>query len=249
MKNALCASPLASGDGLHSLTGRKTDCRQQAKGGFIDQTDNGRSRRSPQFAKALTLSLTLAFCHTGYSQSTPPDAPIPSSVLHNTAALAQPAPPELAPYSANWTAKGQGTLRFFGFKAYDATLWLPSADATFSFARPFALDIRYATGIKGKDISNTSLIELQRLSRSSPEQITAWAAFMDATFTDVKSGDHLIGVHLPNTGVRFFLNGKLAGESADLTFSEAFFKIWLDPKTKRPELRNALLGQVADPKR
>ena len=174
---------------------------------------------------------------------------MPSPVLRTTAALTQLVPPELSPYSANWTAKGQGTLRFFGFKAYDATLWLPSADATFSFARPFALDIRYATGIKGKDISNTSLIELQRLSRSSPEQITAWATFMDATFTDVKSGDQLIGVHLPNAGIRFFLNGKLAGESADLAFSEAFFKIWLDPKTKRPELRNALLGQVAEPKR
>ena len=174
---------------------------------------------------------------------------MPSPVLRSATALTLAAPPELSPYGANWAAKGQGTLRFFGFKAYDATLWLPSADATFSFSRPFALDIRYATGIKGKDISNTSLIELQRLSRSSPEQINAWAAFMDATFTDVKSGDQLIGVHLPNTGVRFFLNGKLAGESADLTFSEAFFKIWLDPKTKRPELRNALLGQVADPKR
>jgi hypothetical protein len=40
------------------------------------------------------------------------------------------------------------------------------------------------------------------------------------------------------------LNGKLIGESPDLKFSEAFFKIWLDAKTKRPELRAALLGQT-----
>ncbi|MBX9834012.1 MAG: chalcone isomerase family protein [Burkholderiaceae bacterium] len=159
------------------------------------------------------------------------------------------APVELATYGPNWHAKGSGTLRFFGFKAYDAALWLPGADAAFSFARPFALDIRYATAIKGRDIANTSLIELQRISTSSPEQILAWSKWMETLFVDVKSGDQLVGVHLPGEGVRFFLNGKLLGESADPAFSEAFFKIWLDPKTKRPELRAALLAQAAEPRR
>jgi len=159
------------------------------------------------------------------------------------------APAELAPYGPNWHAKGSGTLRFFGFKAYDATLWLPGADAAFSFSRPFALDIRYATAIKGRDIANTSLVELQRISTSSPEQIVAWSKWMETLFVDVKSGDQLVGVHLPGEGARFFLNGKLLGESADPAFSEAFFKIWLDPKTKRPELRAALLAQALEPRR
>ncbi|WP_168224665.1 chalcone isomerase family protein [Rhodoferax aquaticus] len=158
------------------------------------------------------------------------------------------APAELAAYGAGWRAAGSGVLRFFGFKAYDATLWLPSANAPFAFTRPFALEIRYATRIKGRDISNTSLIELQRISASSPEQIVAWGAWMDATFTDVKAGDQLIGVHVPGNGARFFLNGRLIGETQDTAFSEAFFKIWLDPKTKRPDLRAALLAQDAPPK-
>ncbi len=195
------------------------------------------------------LAGVVALAAAAHAQSTPPEALVPAPVLRSATALATPAPAELAAYGAAWAAKGSGTLRFFGFKAYDATLWLPGADAAFSFARPFALDIRYATGIKGKDIANTSLIELQRLSRSSPEQINAWASFMNTTFGDVKSGDQLIGVHLPGTGVRFFLNGKLMGESADVAFSEAFFKIWLDPKTKRPELRNALLAQAPEAQR
>lgn len=159
------------------------------------------------------------------------------------------APAELAPYGPKWQAKGTGTLRFFGFKVYDATLWLPGADATFNFSRPFALDIRYATAIKGRDITNTSLIELQRISTSSPEQILAWSKWMETLFVDVKSGDQLLGVHLPGEGARFFLNGKLLGETADAAFSEAFFKIWLDPKTKRPELRAALLAQTPEPRR
>jgi hypothetical protein len=49
-------------------------------------------------------------------------------------------------------------------------------------------------------------------------------------------------VYVPTAGARFFLNGRLIGETTDAAFSEAFFKIWLDPKTRRPELRSALLG-------
>lgn len=151
-------------------------------------------------------------------------------------------PSELAPYGTGWTPKGSGALRFFGFKAYDATLWLANAQTAFAFSKPFALEIRYATTVKAKDITNTSLVELQRISTSSPDQITAWSKLMDSVFVDVKAGDRLTGVHLPSAGVRFFLNGKLIGESPDVAFSEAFFKIWMDPKTKRKDLRSALLS-------
>jgi Chalcone isomerase-like len=181
-----------------------------------------------------------------YAQNRASDNTLPPVALRISESLTSPPPAELLPYSTLWNIKGRGALRFFGFKAYDATLWLPGAEKTWSFARQFALEIRYATAIKGKDISNTSLIELQRISPSSPEQIAAWAALMDALFVDVKPGDQLTGVHLPGIGVRFFLNGKFAGESPDLAFSEAFFRIWLDPKTKRPDLRTALLS-VTDP--
>ena len=154
------------------------------------------------------------------------------------------APSELSAYGPDWREKGTGALRFFGLKAYDATLWLPvSAAGAFSFSRPFALDIVYDTFVRAKDINNTSLIEMSRISAATPEQVKAWSAFMSETFVDVKTGDRLLGVHLPSSGVRFFLNGKLLGETSDTGFSEAFFKIWLDPKARKPELRNALLGQ------
>ncbi|WP_294765461.1 chalcone isomerase family protein [uncultured Rhodoferax sp.] len=184
----------------------------------------------------LAMALFLGLPATASAQATAPRPVVQT-------------PAELAPYGAGWQARGSGVLRFFGIKAYDATLWLPGADAVFSFAKPFALDIRYAVAVKGRDISNTSLIELQRISTSSPEQILAWSKWMESTFVDVKSGDQLIGVHLPGEGARFFLNGKLLGESSDPAFSEAFFKIWLDPKTKRPELRTALLGAGQEPQR
>lgn len=153
------------------------------------------------------------------------------------------APAALSAYGANWLPKGSGPLKFFGFKAYDATLWLPAASGgDFSFNRIFALEIVYNTSVKASDINNTSLIEISRISAATPEQVQTWSNFMTGLFVDVKSGDRLLGVHLPGAGARFFLNGKLLGETPDATFSEAFFKIWLDPKARKPELRSALLG-------
>jgi hypothetical protein len=156
---------------------------------------------------------------------------------------ARTAPAVLKAYGAGWLAKGSGPLKFFGFKAYDATLWLTaSSGGQFSFDRPFALEIVYNTYIKASDINNTSLIEMARISGASQEQVKAWSAFMTGMFVDVKGDDRLIGVHLPGAGARFFLNGKPLGETTDPQFSEAFFKIWLDTKARKPELRAALLG-------
>lgn len=192
-------------------------------------------------AKPFSYSLAVLVCAVATTVA-------PVSFAQGTAGAATASvasaevPAELASYGNGWSPKGSGALRFFGFKAYDATLWLPNAQAAFAFSRPFALEIRYATTVKAKDITNTSLVELQRISTSSPEQIAAWSTLMDSVFVDVKAGDRLTGVHLPGTGVRFFLNGKLVGESADVAFSEAFFKIWMDPKTKRKDLRSALLA-------
>lgn len=158
------------------------------------------------------------------------------------AVSAMHAPDELSAFGPSWSLRGSGVLRFFGFKAYDAHLWQLPGARDFSYARPFALDIRYAMSIKGADIINTSLIEMSRITPMPTEKLNAWSVLMNSIFVDVKSGDRLVGLHLPGRGARFFLNGRLLGESADEAFSEAFFKIWLDPQTKRPELRLALLG-------
>lgn len=151
-------------------------------------------------------------------------------------------PAELNAYGTGWRASGSGSLRFFGFKAYDATLWLTAGQPTYAPSRTFALDIRYNTFVKATDIVNTSLIEMSRLANASPEQIKAWNAFMTQLFVDVQSGDRLVGVRVANKGARFFLNAKLLGETDDESFTDSFFRIWLDPKTRRPELRAALLG-------
>jgi hypothetical protein len=61
---------------------------------------------------------------------------------------------------------------------------------------------------------------------------------------DVDAGDFLTGVNVPKLGVRFYQNGQPIGAIDDLEFAQAFFGIWLDPRTSEPVLRKQLLGEM-----
>jgi Chalcone isomerase-like len=165
----------------------------------------------------------------------------------NTINSAKPAgfPAELEEFVAltTWRKRGTATLRVLLFKVYDATLWASTEKSNpLDEAAPFALDITYAMAVKRDDIVDTSLQEMTRLRNPSAATLTRWAAALKAAIPSVLSGDKLLGVSLPNKGIRFYHNGKFTGEVGDSAFSEAFFAIWLDSNTKKPDLRRALLG-------
>jgi hypothetical protein len=140
--------------------------------------------------------------------------------------------------------QGTGALRFFGFKAYDANLWslAPARVNPLADKNLFALEIVYNTSIKAEEIVNVSLVEMARLKRLTDLQIRTWTADMQRTFPSVVSGDRLTGVYVPKVGTRFFLNSRLIAEINDPAFGNAFFAIWLDEGTKRPDLRRSLLA-------
>ena len=66
---------------------------------------------------------------------------------------------------------------------------------------------------------------------------------MKAIFPTVGKGDRLTGVNVPSRGAAFFHNGKPIGEIVEPAFAQAFFGIWLDPRTSRPDFRSRLLGE------
>ncbi len=192
-------------------------------------------RRS--FAQHLLALAAVAGQASAWSQSDAPRRP------------GRAVPVELAAFSSNanpampWLLQGNGALRFFGFKAYDAYLWIAGGTPNPLVNKAlFALEIEYNTAVAGEEIVNVSLVEMVRLRRLTQEQIKTWGDQMQKTFPSVKSGDKLVGVYVPKSGTRFFFNGRLAAEINDPAFGDAFFAIWLDEGTKRPDLRRALLG-------
>lgn len=159
------------------------------------------------------------------------------------AALAQASPPlpvALASELPMLKPLGEGRLRWFGLHVYDSSLWVPG-DA-WSFDRVFALDIRYAMSIRGRDLTRRSLEEMRRLGFSDPARLRRWEEAMDRVFPDIRAGDRLVGVNIPGREARFYSHDRLLGTVPDPEFARAFFAIWLDEKTSEPGLRLRMLG-------
>lgn len=141
---------------------------------------------------------------------------------------------------------GQGSLRWFGLKIYDAELWV--GDQGYRRDDPesarFALSLTYARDLYGKQIARASVDEIRKLGFGTKEQHEAWLQQMTALFPDVHEGTRISGIYIPGHGARFYLDGDLLGEIADSEFARAFFAIWLDPRTSAPSLRNSLLSSA-----
>jgi len=136
---------------------------------------------------------------------------------------------------------GKGEMRWFGFHLYDATLWL--SDRTWAVDGTYALAIEYARDIAGSQLVERSIAEMRRLGVQDERKLARWAAQMARVFPDVKKGDRIVGAHLPGRGASFFHQEQLTGSIEDTEFARTFFAIWLDPRTREPSLRKALLGE------
>jgi hypothetical protein len=154
---------------------------------------------------------------------------------------APPLPPAIAALAPSLKAQGGGELRYFGFHVYDGWYWSPVRG--FSLEHPLALDLHYKRSLDGHAIAARSVDEIAKLGLGTPEQRARWGEAMRGLFPDVARGDRLTGVSLPPGRARFFHNGRPIGEIDDREFARAFFGIWLDPRTSRPDYRKRLLGE------
>lgn len=137
---------------------------------------------------------------------------------------------------------GEGRFRWFGLGIYDARLW--SAQAPFDPRQPFVLELAYLRHISRERLVQTSLDEIVRLGggRHGAAQLARWESDMLRAFTDVAPGDQLAGLCLPGQGARFYRGRGEVVEVPDPAFAEAFFAIWLDPRSRDRALRTQLLG-------
>lgn len=159
-------------------------------------------------------------------------------LLASTFATAS-APPGL-PGAERWHLLGQGEMRWFGLRLYQASLW--SGAESFALEQPFALTLTYARSIPSARIVEASMDELRRLGTNDEAKLARWRAWMEQAFPDVREGDSITGVSLPAGRVQFWSAGRLRADIPDADFARAFFAIWLDPRTREPALRARLLG-------
>jgi hypothetical protein len=136
---------------------------------------------------------------------------------------------------------GSGTMRWFGLHVYDAVLWVRGSQ--WEPDDTFALDIVYAREVAGKALAESSIGEMKRVGFNDEAQHARWLAAMIRVFPNVARGDRLVALHQTGAGTSFFGQDRALGSIDDPAFARAFFAIWLDPKTREPELRARLLGR------
>lgn len=192
-----------------------------------ERRTGGGSRPVAMIARALSVAAVVAATWPPHAVAA--DAPGPARALLEPARLV-----------------GEGALRWFGLRVYDARLWVGPRgfDPARLDARPFALELRYARSLSGAAIAERSAAEILRLDLASESEHRDWRAAMVAIFPDVGAGDRIAGVFDPATGTRFYLNDDPIGRVADPAFARAFFAIWFDRRTAAPALREALIGSA-----
>jgi Chalcone isomerase-like len=159
---------------------------------------------------------------------------VPQSAFANTL------PEVVAKEHAALSVRGEGDLRFLGFKIYNAQLWTQLKPH--STSEVFALQFIYDMTFKGHEIAERSVVEMRKVGYKDEQKLKRWGDEMLQIFPDVKKGDALIGVSIPGKGAKFYSRDKLIATADDVEFAKAFFDIWLSEKTSEPKLRQKLLG-------
>ena len=180
----------------------------------------GERARALACAGALALVLMAA---SSFARASAP--PLPTAIVQLTPAM---------------KAQGGGLLTFFGISVYDGWFW--SAAPGWPQAGPYALDLHYHRSLEGAKIAERSVDEITKLGLGSAADRARWGELMTRVFPNVKSGDRLTGVNVGTGTVHYFYNGKSIGEISDAGFADAFFGIWLHPKSSRADFRQKLLG-------
>jgi hypothetical protein len=158
------------------------------------------------------------------------------------ATLAHALPDAVRNGDAGWQQWGSGEMSWFGFSLYRATLWVAGSSPERS---PSALQLDYQRDLPRDRLVQASLEEMRRLGPDEA-QLQRCAPELRRVFPEVKAGDTIIGVHYPGRAAHFFYQGQPSGEVADAEFARRFFAIWLDPASRSPALRAALLKRPAD---
>ena len=138
---------------------------------------------------------------------------------------------------------GEGKKTWFGISVYTASLWGESdADSGDIYKQPLLLTINYDLNTSNARIIKSTRKEWQNVNGKPGAVEQTWLKQLADIFPDIRIGDQLSSLVIPERETRFYLNNKPIGRINDAGFGPAFMAIWLDPDTSAKRLRANLLA-------
>jgi hypothetical protein len=119
-----------------------------------------------------------------------------------------------------------------------------SADANALLASngPSEVIIQFVRNVGADDLRKGWSEGFEKNSEGQLPALKDRIATLNGWMTDVKSGDRLIFIHKPGTGVIVEVNGTVKGTISGDDFAKALLAIWLGPEPPNPEIKAGLLG-------
>jgi len=173
--------------------------------------------------RILVAILAVGVC-PARGASASPSKPLPASVF------------EIAP---GLHRLGTARHTVFGLPVFDATLWI--AGQQWSPIEPHALDVLASRNIPPKRLVGGVIDEMRDLKAANDRQRAQWQADLLRILPPLTRGDQLVVLCLPDRKTLIYFNGLERGKIDDPNFGAALFRVWLDPMSSRPDVRNALL--------
>ncbi|MBY6186401.1 chalcone isomerase family protein [Marinobacter hydrocarbonoclasticus] len=150
--------------------------------------------------------------------------------------------PVEAPAADRMKPVGESRLKVLWFPIYHARLY--SDDGRFDgIEAPLALDLLYLRDIDAQDLVAHTRSEWKRLDLYRKDASEGWLSTLTKLWPNVAKGDRLTLVMGPEQST-FYHNGDPLGTIAGSQFGPDFLAIWLDPDSRYPKLRNALIGKT-----
>ena len=128
-------------------------------------------------------------------------------------------------------------FRYFGLKLYDARLFTDQGNA-FDWNNDFALEITYARRFTQNSLVRSTMDEIQRVGRKSPNT-EVW----NKCFRTVQKGHKYLATTQGADQIEFALNGKKTCSLKYPDIARSFMGIFLGQDTRSARFTQALRGE------
>lgn len=140
----------------------------------------------------------------------------------------------------DFKAVGEGELRKFFIKVYDAKLATPSG--RYIDNRSLCLQIDYSVAITDAQFLKATSKQFSHLGVSDAQKAD-WLAALKPLMPSVKKGDQIV-LYVDKDGQGTLYHNRIkTGALASPQLTDSFANIWLSPKSSEQRLRRALVSR------